>query len=195
MNAKVTIDLDTDIIKRISSGDIVPFSDPNFSELSKHAERTIALLVDLNASKSLEDIREHLSKIIHKRIDSSTTIYSPFNINYGRNLKLGKRVFINQNCQMLDLGGITIEDDVMIGPRVSLLSETHPLNLESRASLIGKPIHIKHGAWIGGGATILPGVTVGEHAVVAAGAMVSKDVPDRSVVAGVPAKIIKSIQT
>lgn len=181
------------IFDRILLGEVVTFSDPDFYQLAEQSERAIGLLVDLNASKTLKDIRNHLSLLTEKDVDSSTTIYTPFSINYGKNLKLGNNVFINQNCQMLDLGGITIEDNVMIGPRVNLLSETHPVEPEQREALIGKPIHIKKHAWVGAGATILPGVTVGEHSVVAAGAVVSKDVPDRKMVAGVPAKIIKSI--
>ena len=181
------------IFERILSGEVVPFSDPEYYKLPEQSERAIAILADLNTSKTIVEIRQHLGKLIQNEVDSSTTIYTPFSINYGKNLKLGKNIFINQNCQILDLGGVTIDDDVMVGPRVNLLSETHPIESESRKALIGKPIHIKIGAWIGAGSTILPGVTVGEHAIVAAGAVVSKDVPDRTVVVGVPAKIIKSI--
>ncbi|RSK39052.1 sugar O-acetyltransferase [Mangrovimonas spongiae] len=181
------------IFDRILSGETVSFKDPEYYKLPEQSERAIAILADLNASKTINDIRQHLGKLIQSEIDSTTTIYTPFSVNYGKNLKLGKNIFINQNCQILDLGGVTIDDDVMIGPRVNLLSETHPLDPESREALIGKPIHIKKGAWIGAASTILPGVTVGEHAIVAAGAVVSKDVPDRTVVAGIPAKIIKNI--
>ncbi|MCU7549563.1 hypothetical protein OCK74_10585 [Chitinophagaceae bacterium LB-8] len=91
------------------------------------------------------------------------------------------------------MGGITIEDDVLIGPRVNLTTENHPLDPADRRALICKPIVIKRNAWIGAAATILPGVTIGENAVVAAGAVVSKDVPANTIVGGVPAKIIKSI--
>lgn len=91
------------------------------------------------------------------------------------------------------MGGITIEDEVLIGPRVNLVTESHPLNPNDRRALTTKPITIKQRAWIGAGATILPGVTVGENAVVAAGAVVSKDVPNNMIVGGVPARVIKSI--
>ncbi len=120
-------------------------------------------------------------------------IFTPIYINYGKNLKIGKNVFINFDCTFLDLGGITIEDDVLIGPKVSLVTENHPLNPEHRKGLICKPILIKRNVWIGANATILAGVTIGENAVVAGGAVVSKDVPDNTVVGGVPAKIIKQI--
>lgn len=91
------------------------------------------------------------------------------------------------------MGGITIEDNVLIGPKVNLITENHPLNPADRKALITKPIIIKKNAWIGAAATILPGVTIGENSVIAAGAVVSKDVPDNVVAGGIPAKIIKTI--
>jgi acetyltransferase-like isoleucine patch superfamily enzyme len=91
------------------------------------------------------------------------------------------------------LGGITIENDVQIGPKVSLITENHPLNPSTRKSLDLKSILIKRNAWIGAGAIILPGVIIGENAVVAAGAVVNKDVPANTVVGGIPAKIIRVI--
>ncbi len=91
------------------------------------------------------------------------------------------------------MGGITLEDHVLIGPKVSLITENHPLDPTDRRALLCKPIVIKRNAWIGAAATVLPGVTIGENAVVAAGAVVTTDVPDNAVVGGVPAKIIKFI--
>lgn len=188
------INIDTkDIFYRLKSGEALSFEDPDFSKLTEVAERAMDILVDLNSSRSITEIRSQLSKLVGYQVDDSTTLYTPFASNYGKNIKLGRNIFINQNCQILDLGGVTIEDDVMIGPRVNLLSESHPVTPELRKTLTAKPIHIKQNAWIGAGATILPGVTVGVHSVVAAGALVSKDVPDRTVVAGVPAKEVKSI--
>jgi acetyltransferase-like isoleucine patch superfamily enzyme len=102
-------------------------------------------------------------------------------------------VLIRFVCSFLDLGGIAIEDDVMIGPRVNLISKSHPLDTANRKVLVLDRILIKRNAWIGAAATILPGVTIGENSVVAAGAVVSKDIADKSVVAGVPARVIKSL--
>lgn len=182
-----------DIFQRLRNGEALSFNEPDFYKLAEASERAMDILVDLNSSRTIKDIRTQLSNLVGYQVDASTTLYTPLSSNYGKNIKLGKNIFINQNCQVLDLGGVTIDDNVMIGPRVNLLSESHPIEPESRKVLITKPIHIKENAWIGAGATILPGVTVGEHAVVAAGAMVSKDVPARTVVAGVPAKEVKSI--
>jgi acetyltransferase-like isoleucine patch superfamily enzyme len=102
-------------------------------------------------------------------------------------------VFINHACSFLDLGGITIEDHVLIGPKVNLITENHPVNPADRKSLVLGSIHIKKNAWIGAGATILPGVTIGENSIVAAGSVVNKDVPDNTIVGGIPAKLIRSV--
>lgn len=164
---------------------------PRFAEV---VSRTIRLCVEMNATATeLDQVRERLSDIIGTRIDESTTIFPPFHTNFGRFIKLGKSVFINHACSFLDIGGITIEDDVQIGPRVNLTSENHPLDPADRKTVILQPILIKRNAWIGAGATILPGVTIGENAIVAAGAVVSRDVPPNTVVAGIPAKVVKSI--
>ncbi|HEX5553276.1 MAG TPA: DapH/DapD/GlmU-related protein [Chitinophagaceae bacterium] len=137
------------------------------------------------------EVRNLLSQITGSEIDESTAVFTPLYINYGKHTKIGRNVFINFDCTFLDLGGITIEDDVFIAPKVSLLSEGHPVSSEDRHSLVPGPIHLKKNAWIGANATILPGVTVGENAVVAAGAVVSKNVPDNTIVGSIPAKVIK----
>ena len=147
----------------------------------------------LNASTSIDEMRERLSEIIDRKIDKSTTVFVPFHTNFGKHIKIGRNVFINHACSFLDLGGITIEDDVLIGPSVSLITENHPVDPAKRKYLDLKSILIKRNAWIGAGATILPGVTIGENAIVAAGAVVNKDVPDNTIVAGVPAKLLRSI--
>lgn len=134
-----------------------------------------------------------LSQITESEIDASTAVFPPLYINYGKNTRIGKNVFVNFGCTFLDLGGITIEDNVMLAPGVKLLSEGHPITPENRQALVPKPIHIKRNAWIGANATILQGVTVGENSVVAAGAVVSNDVTDNTVVGGIPAKLIKTI--
>jgi acetyltransferase-like isoleucine patch superfamily enzyme len=147
----------------------------------------------LNASTSIDEMRERLSELIGSTIDKSSTIFVPFHTNFGKHIKIGKNVFINHACSFLDLGGIIIEDDVQIGPRVNLVTENHPIDPSTRKYLDLKSVVIKRNAWIGAGATVLPGVTVGENSIVAAGAVVTKDVPDNSIVGGVPAKLIRKI--
>jgi len=182
-----------DIFERLKAGELVKLTDPEFFKVNKLVARALALAPAMNAATTIEAVREKLSDIIGIPIDESTTIFAPFHTNLGRFIKLGKHVFINHACSFLDMGGITLEDHVLIGPRVNLITENHPLNPASRRGMLCKPILIKRNAWIGAGATILPGVTVGENAVVAAGAVVSKDVAENTIVGGVPAKLIKHI--
>ena len=182
-----------DIFERMRAGESIQFDDPQYSKIFEAVSRTIKLSAELNASTDIEQIRDRVSEIIGTQLDKSTTIFTPFYTNFGRFIELGRNVFINHSCSFLDLGGITIEDDVMIGPRVNLISESHPLDPVNRKVLVLSRILIKQNAWIGAAATILPGVTIGENSVVAAGAVVSKDVPDNTIVAGIPARVIRSL--
>lgn len=182
-----------DIFARLRRGETIPVNDPESHKLGDVAVATRKLLLQLNQSSEPEEIRGLLSQITGMAIDSSTAIFPPLYVNYGRHTKIGKHVFINFDCVFLDLGGSTIEDGVFIAPKVSLLTEGHPLAPENRHSLTVGPIHLKRNAWIGAGAIITQGVTVGENSAVAAGAVVIQDVPDNTVVGGIPAKIIKTL--
>ncbi|MGN6342831.1 MAG: DapH/DapD/GlmU-related protein [Ginsengibacter sp.] len=182
-----------DIFERLRNGETIPSNDPQAYKMRDASYATKKLLIQMNNSSDPAEIRILLSRITNSEIDESVAVFTPLFINYGKHTKIGKNVFINFDCTLLDLGGITIEDNVLIAPKVNLLSEGHPLAPENRQSLVPGPIHIKKNAWIGANATILPGVTIGENAVVAAGAVVSKDVSDNTVVGGIPAKIIKGI--
>ena len=140
-----------------------------------------------------EELRQLLEKLTEHEIDESVNLFPPFNSDFGKNITLGKNVFINSGCKFQDQGGITIGDGALIGHNVVLATINHDLEPEHRADLWLKPIHIGKNVWIGANATILAGVSIGENAVVAAGAVVTKDVPDGVVVGGVPAKIIKTL--
>ena len=181
------------IFKRMRAGELFRLDDPEYPKVLDVVNRTIRLSAELNASADVKQVRRKLSEITCSEIDESTTIFAPFYTNFGRFIAIGKNVFINHACSFLDMGGITIEDDVLIGPKVNLITENHPLDPGNRKSLIATAILIKRNAWIGAAATVLPGVTIGENAVVAAGAVVNKDVPANTVVAGVPAKIVRRI--
>ncbi|GAB4019285.1 sugar O-acetyltransferase [Spirosoma migulaei] len=184
----------SNLFERLEAGELLRKDDPAYGEFGKVVSRTIRLCVQMNATATdVDQVRKQLSAIIGNEIDESTTIFPPFYTNFGQFLKLGKNIFINHACSFLDIGGITLEDDVQIGPRVNLTSENHPLDPSDRQTLIPRPIVVKRNAWIGAGATVLPGVTIGENAVVAAGAVVSRDVPANTVVAGVPAKVVKHL--
>ena len=179
------------IFKRMLAGGII--RNDEMGEAWDYVFRAQRLSAALNASITIDEVRERLSEILESEIDRSTTIFVPFYTNFGRHIKLGKNIFINHACSFLDLGGITIEDDVQIGPRVNIVTENHPIDAAKRKYLDLKPVVIKRNAWIGAGATILPGVTVGENSIVAAGAVVNKDVPTNCIFGGVPAKHIRTL--
>ena len=181
------------IFERLRDGETILSTDPDGYKLREASFATKELLVKMNNSSNPKEIRDLLSQITGSDIDKSVDVFTPLYINYGKHTIIGKNVFINFDCTFLDLGGITIEDNVLIAPKVSLLSEGHPVSAENRHSLMVGHIHIKKNAWIGSGAIILPGVTIGENSIVAAGAVVSSNVPDNTITGGIPAKVIKEI--
>ncbi len=183
-----------DIFERLKKEKGILSNDFEAYRLREASFATKALLVPMNNSTDPTEIRNLLSQITGSIIDETTTVFTPLYVNYGKNTIIGKNVFINFDCVFLDLGGITIEDNVLIAPKVSLLTEGHPVESQNRQSLTVAPIRVKKNVWIGANATILPGVTIGENAVVAAGSIVNKDVPENTIVGGIPAKIIKTIE-
>ncbi len=183
-----------DLFEQMLVGGLIPNDHPQLNLLWETVAQTIQRSAQLNSSTSIAESRNRISEIIGKELDQSTTIFIPFHTNFGKHTWIGKNVFINHACSFLDLGGITIEDNVLIGPRVNLVTENHPIDPTQRKSLVLGAILIKKNAWIGAGATILPGVTIGENSIVAAGSVVNKDVPDNCIYGGVPAKFIKPIE-
>lgn len=140
-----------------------------------------------------EEIREIMGRLIGKKVDDSFRMFPPFYTDFGKNITIGKDVFINSGCHFQDQGGIQIGDGALIGHNVVLATINHDLNPEENRKNHYAPITIGAHVWIGSNATILPGVTLGDWAVVAAGAVVTQDVPPRTVVGGVPAKVLKVI--
>lgn len=141
-----------------------------------------------------EEIRALFSDLTGKPVDESFAMFPPFTTDCGKNITVGKNVFINSGCRFQDQGGITIGDGALIGHNVVLATLNHGFAPERRSSLHPAPISIGKNVWIGSNATILPGVAVGDGAIVAAGAVVTKDVAAGAVVGGVPAKIIRMLE-
>ncbi|PQL94691.1 sugar O-acetyltransferase [Apibacter adventoris] len=185
-----------DIIERLHQGEMIRMDDPDYHKVQEQIDWVFAKTIELNKlpfGHAL--IREKINELLGIRIDETTTVCIPFYTDWGKNTTIGKEVFINMGCTFMDRGGITVEDRVLIGPKANIITENHPEDPELRRYVYSKPVHIKKGAWIGASVTVLPGVTVGENAIVAAGAVVTKDVPDNTIVGGVPAKIIRKIKT
>jgi acetyltransferase-like isoleucine patch superfamily enzyme len=169
---------------------------PESAAMLANVKRAMAITARLNrlTFNDADEVRALFSELIGRKVDESFLLIPPFYTAGGDEIRVGRHVFVNQNCTFYDLGGLDIADDVMIGPNVSLITAGHPHEpSQRRAATIGRPIVIEKGVWIAAGAIIIGGVTVGEHSVVAAGSVVTKDVPANSLVGGNPARLIRSI--
>lgn len=176
-------------------GAFVPQGDPRFVAIHEQVEANRSHFATLqDAGTSRAQLEEAFLAMTGQELDSSVAINLPLYTDYGANIRLGKDIFINTGVMLTDLGGIQIDDHVLIAPFAKILSVNHPTSPKDRRGLLLQKVHLKENAWIGAGATILPGVTVGKNAIVSAGAVVTKDVPDNTIVAGVPAKVIKTIE-
>ncbi|MBR5941692.1 MAG: maltose O-acetyltransferase [Neisseriaceae bacterium] len=173
---------------------LIPAGSDDFIAIHKIVTENAPLIAKLSSTYLEQtEIRNILSQITQSEIDESLHINLPFYCDFGRHIRIGKEVFINTACVFTDLGGIVIEDKVLIAPNVKIISVNHDINPQTRRGLILSPVHIKKNAWIGAGATILPGVTIGENSIIAAGAVVNKNVPDNTIYGGIPAKLLKNI--
>ena len=170
--------------------------DPMDPELVDGRHRARMLFQEINLMS--DEIKSKRDQLFYELIGSAGTglsIEPPFYCDYGYNIKLGKQVFINFNCCILDVAEVKMGDNVMLGPNVQIYTATHPLEAKARNSgrEFAKPISIGNNVWIGGNATICPGISIGNNVVIGAGAVVTKDFPDDVFIGGNPAGIIRSI--
>ena len=171
---------------------------PENAERDKYAQElfqeAIKIGMELNNQyHTPEEIREIMGRLTGRKIDETFRMFPPFYTDFGKNIKIGMDVFINSGCHLQDQGGIEIGDGALIGHNVVLATINHDLNPARNRVNHYAPIKIGKHVWIGSNATVLQGVTIGDWSVVAAGAVVTRDVPPMTVVGGVPAKILKTI--
>jgi maltose O-acetyltransferase len=170
--------------------------DPTDKELVDERYKARVLMHKIN-TLSIDHIKER-DKAVHQLLSNAgenTYIEPPFYCDYGSNIKAGKKFYTNFNCCILDVSTVTIGDNVMLAPNVQIYTATHPIEFKARMSGVefAKPIVIGNNVWVGGNSTICPGVTLGDNVVVGAGSVVTKSFPNDVVIAGNPAKIIKTI--
>lgn len=186
---------DKEFLETMNTGNEMKANSPVHIYMHGLSQRALKITHEMNdcyhTSEELQELMEQLTT--HKIEDFK--LFPPFYSDCGINIHLGKNVFINAGCKFQDQGGIYIGDDVLIGHNVVLATLNHHQNPQKRGNLIPSAIHIGNRVWIGSNSTILPGVTIGDGAIIAAGAVINHDVPGNCIFGGVPAKFIKKIDT
>lgn len=179
----------------MNSGKVVKGGSEAHRYMHAVSQEAIRLTTKLNSScHTEEEIITIFSELTGRPVDPAFRLFPPFTADCGKNIRLGRRVFINSGCRFQDQGGITIGDDVLVGHNAVLATLNHGFAPDDRADLHPAPIVIGNKVWLGANVTVLPGVTIGENSIVAAGAVVTKDVPANTAVSGVPAKVLRRIE-
>ncbi len=178
-----------------NEGDALEMDEEAAMACNYYSQEAQKITCELNYKyHNFDEIRELFSKLIGAKVSDDFRVFPPFFTDFGKNIHLGENVFINAGCKFQDQGGIYIGNNVLIGHNVVLATLNHDENPSKRGNLIPSPIKIGNDVWIGSNATVLAGVSIGDGAIIAAGAVVTKDVESNTVVAGVPARYIRDIK-
>ena len=185
-----------EFIEHMNCGRMVRGGSEIHQFMHKAAQEALRITAELNSSyHTPKEIRALMSTLTGKYIDESFAMFPPFYTDCGKNITIGKNVFINSGCHFQDQGGINIGDGALIGHCAVLVTLNHGFAPDKRQDIYPSPIVIGKNVWLGSNVTVLPGVTIGDNAIIAAGAVVTKEVAENAIAAGVPAKIIKYIET
>lgn len=178
----------------INSGKEVICCSDIHKHMSQLAQEAIKITTEINNTYHTPDeIRELFSELVGDDVDKDFRLFPPFTTDCGKNIHLGKGVFINSGCRFQDQGGITIGDFSLIGHNVVLATLNHNLDPKKRGNLIPAPIKIGKNVWIGSNSIVLPGVTIGNNTVIGAGSVVTKNIPENAIAVGNPAVVKKFI--
>ena len=181
-------------LDRMNSGEPVTGEGEMHLFMRQINEETMRLTCELNNQyHTQEEVREIFSKIIGKPVPDGFRLFPPFYANCGKNITVGKGVFINTGCHFQDQGGITLGDGTFLGNNVILTTLNHDFDPAKRRTTYPAPIVTGKNVWLASNVTVVPGVHIGDGAIVAAGAVVTRDVPPNTIVAGVPARVIRTI--
>lgn len=172
-----------------------PLNTPEIYEfMNRASDEARRITFELNgAYHSMPEVRDLFARLFGKPVDPSFRVFPPFYTDFGKNITVGKNVFINACCHFQDQGGITLGDNCLVGHNVVFATLNHGFAPEERQSMLPAPIVVGRNVWIGSNSTILQGVTIGDNSIIAAGSVVTKDIPANVIVAGVPARFIRSI--
>jgi acetyltransferase-like isoleucine patch superfamily enzyme len=183
-----------EFLKRLNAGEYIASGSDLHLFMHEASQEALRITSKINGGYlDPTEIRALMSELTGKPIDQSFTLFPPFYSDFGKNIHIGKDVFINSGCRFQDQGGITIGDGALIGHCVVVATLNHSIAASRRHDIRPAPVSIGKNVWIGAHATILPGVSIGDDSVIAAGAVVAKDVPINSIAGGVPSRIIREI--
>jgi acetyltransferase-like isoleucine patch superfamily enzyme len=182
-----------DFLAHVNSGATIEGGSRHHRFMHEAAQDALRTIAELNTGyRAPEEVRALLTQLTGNEVDESVTLFPPFYCEFGKNLTLGKDVFINLGCRFQDTGGITIGDGTLIGHGSTLTTLNHGIDPDRRADMTPAPILIGRSVWLGASVAVVPGVTIGDGAIVGAGAVVTNDVPAHTIVGGVPAKVIRA---
>lgn len=181
-----------DLIEAMDAGRTITGGSSLHRAMHAQSQRALRITAELNGSYHEEErVSELLSELVGEAVGEGTKVFPPFYSDFGRNIHLGRDVFINMGCKFQDQGGITIGDRALIGHNVVIATLNHSMDPARRADMEPHQVSIGADAWIGANATILPGVRIGDGAVIAAASVVTRDVPDGMLAVGSPAKVVR----
>ena len=182
------------LLTALNSGETIPGGSPHHAAMHAASQESLRITAELNGRyHSPDEVRALMSELTGHAVADSFRLFPPFSADFGKNIRFGEDVFVNSGCRFQDQGGIEIGDGSLIGHNAVITTLNHDLVPSRRADMHPARVVIGRGVWFGANVTVLPGVTIGDGAVVGAGAVVTKDVPARAVVVGVPAKQVSTV--
>jgi len=184
----------TDLLAALDAGETIAGGSPGHATMHAASQEALRIAGELNSGyHPPARVRALLGALIGRPVDASVTLFPPFTADFGKNIRLGERVFINSGCRFQDQGGITIGDDCLIGHNAVIATLQHGMHPAHRADLIPAPVVIGRNVWLGANVTVLPGVTIGADSVIGAGSVVTKDIPAGVIAVGSPARVVRAL--
>ena len=184
----------TELLTLLDAGETITGGSPGHAVMHHTSQEALRIAGELNTGyHEPAEVRKLLARLTGRPVDETVTLFPPFTADFGKNIALGKRVFINSGCRFQDQGGITIGDDCLIGHNAVIATLQHDIDPRRRSDLIPSPVILERNVWLGANVTVLPGVTIGEDSVIGAGSVVTKNIPAGTIAVGSPARVVRTI--